>query len=131
MQIENEGNLLISFRFIEFLIFLNPSSWLWIYCRLILHLHMNEIFSCRTLNKMQSINHFKVHLLFSVYKIFPKFRFFALRLVIWVWVWCFMIVLNSLPDDDRDICVFDYYVDESGEWDPWTSKWVIPLCRTL
>ncbi|XP_052708586.1 uncharacterized protein LOC128183562 isoform X10 [Crassostrea angulata] len=29
---------------------------------------------------------------------------------------------NALPDDDRDICVFDYYVDESGEWDPWTSK---------
>jgi len=27
-----------------------------------------------------------------------------------------------LPDDDRDICVFDYYVDESGEWDPWISR---------
>ncbi|OWF37572.1 Dynein heavy chain 5, axonemal [Mizuhopecten yessoensis] len=29
---------------------------------------------------------------------------------------------TALPDDDRDICVFDYYVDESGEWDPWTSR---------
>ncbi|XP_070190368.1 uncharacterized protein [Littorina saxatilis] len=29
---------------------------------------------------------------------------------------------SSLPDDDRDICVFDYYVDESGEWDPWHSR---------
>ena len=28
----------------------------------------------------------------------------------------------SLPDDDRDICAFDYYVDESGEWDPWLSR---------
>jgi hypothetical protein len=28
----------------------------------------------------------------------------------------------SLPDDDRDICVFDYYVDEAGEWDPWISR---------
>lgn len=31
-------------------------------------------------------------------------------------------VFCSLPDDDRDICVFDYYVDESGEWDPWQSR---------
>ncbi|CAL1527205.1 unnamed protein product [Lymnaea stagnalis] len=29
---------------------------------------------------------------------------------------------TALPDDDRDINVFDYYVDESGEWDPWHSK---------
>lgn len=29
---------------------------------------------------------------------------------------------TSLPDDDRDICVFDYYVDDSGEWDPWTAR---------
>ncbi|CAH1799095.1 unnamed protein product [Owenia fusiformis] len=29
---------------------------------------------------------------------------------------------TALPDDDRDICVFDYYVDESGEWDPWQSR---------
>ncbi|XP_055889444.1 dynein axonemal heavy chain 8-like isoform X3 [Biomphalaria glabrata] len=29
---------------------------------------------------------------------------------------------TALPDDDRDISVFDYYVDESGEWDPWHSK---------
>jgi hypothetical protein len=33
-----------------------------------------------------------------------------------------MVVLCRLPDDDRDICVFDYYVDESGEWDPWHSR---------
>ncbi|XP_060567478.1 dynein axonemal heavy chain 5-like [Ruditapes philippinarum] len=31
-------------------------------------------------------------------------------------------VRTYLPDDDRDICVFDYYVDESGEWDPWISR---------
>ena len=31
-------------------------------------------------------------------------------------------ISHSLPDDDRDICVFDYYVDESGEWDPWQSR---------
>ncbi|XP_071504103.1 dynein axonemal heavy chain 5-like [Diadema antillarum] len=29
---------------------------------------------------------------------------------------------SSLPDYDHDISVFDYYVDESGEWDPWVSK---------
>ncbi|BFZ10052.1 hypothetical protein BsWGS_13093 [Bradybaena similaris] len=29
---------------------------------------------------------------------------------------------TALPDDDRDICVFDYYVDESGEWDPWLAR---------
>lgn len=34
----------------------------------------------------------------------------------------FDMYICRLPDDDRDICVFDYYVDESGEWDPWTSK---------
>ena len=38
-----------------------------------------------------------------------------------IWV-KFGIVHCSLPDDDRDICVFDYYVDESGEWDPWISR---------
>lgn len=27
-----------------------------------------------------------------------------------------------LPDDDREISVFDYYVDESCEWDLWTAK---------
>ena len=31
-------------------------------------------------------------------------------------------MIFSLPDDDRDICFFDYYVDESGEWDPWASR---------
>ncbi|XP_030850579.1 dynein heavy chain 8, axonemal isoform X3 [Strongylocentrotus purpuratus] len=29
---------------------------------------------------------------------------------------------SALPDYDHDISVFDYYVDESGEWDPWISK---------
>ena len=34
------------------------------------------------------------------------------------WWWnCF-----RMPDDDRDICIFDYYVDESGEWDLWTGR---------
>lgn len=29
---------------------------------------------------------------------------------------------HSLPDDDRDVRFMDYYVDESGEWDPWVSR---------
>lgn len=29
---------------------------------------------------------------------------------------------NSLPDDDSEYSVFDYYVDESGEWDVWQSR---------
>jgi len=29
---------------------------------------------------------------------------------------------SVLPDDDREISVFDYYVDESCEWDPWTAR---------
>ncbi|RDD45872.1 Dynein heavy chain 5, axonemal [Trichoplax sp. H2] len=29
---------------------------------------------------------------------------------------------TALPDYDLGISVFDYYVDESGEWDPWTSR---------
>ncbi|XP_066278010.1 uncharacterized protein [Branchiostoma lanceolatum] len=29
---------------------------------------------------------------------------------------------SALPDYDHEISVFDYYVDESGEWDPWTSR---------
>ena len=29
---------------------------------------------------------------------------------------------NSLPDDDSQSLVFDYYVDESGEWDVWQSR---------
>ncbi|MBN3318102.1 DYH6 protein, partial [Atractosteus spatula] len=28
----------------------------------------------------------------------------------------------NLPDCDDEISVFDYYVDESGEWDPWQSR---------
>ena len=34
---------------------------------------------------------------------------------------------SRLPDDDRDICYFDYYVDEAGEWDPWHSRYVSPI----
>ena len=32
---------------------------------------------------------------------------------------------TALPDYDQEISVFDYYVDESGEWDPWQSRWVL------
>lgn len=28
---------------------------------------------------------------------------------------------NGLPDDDSAVSVFDYYVDESGEWDVWQT----------
>ena len=31
---------------------------------------------------------------------------------------------SALPDYDQEISVFDYYVDESGEWDPWQSRLV-------
>ena len=30
---------------------------------------------------------------------------------------------NSLPDDDSEYSVFDYYVDESGEWDVWKTRY--------
>lgn len=30
--------------------------------------------------------------------------------------------VSVLPDDDQDFSVFDYYVDESCEWDSWTAK---------
>ena len=33
-------------------------------------------------------------------------------------LYCF----NSLPDDDSDLLVFDYFVDESGEWDTWHPR---------
>ena len=33
---------------------------------------------------------------------------------------------NSLPDDDSHYCVFDYYVDESGEWDVWKTRLPAP-----
>lgn len=32
---------------------------------------------------------------------------------------------TALPDYDQEISVFDYYVDESGEWDPWQSRLVL------
>ena len=36
---------------------------------------------------------------------------------------------NSLPDDDEasKCSVFDFYVDESGEWDTWQSRLGKPL----
>lgn len=34
----------------------------------------------------------------------------------------YFIFIYSLPDDDTEYSVFDYYVDESGEWDVWQSK---------
>lgn len=33
-----------------------------------------------------------------------------------------LLSVRRLPDDDRDISYLDYYVDESGEWDPWISR---------
>ncbi|XP_075124385.1 uncharacterized protein LOC142197756 [Leptodactylus fuscus] len=29
---------------------------------------------------------------------------------------------SVLPDDDQEISVFDYFLDESGEWDTWQSR---------
>ncbi|XP_073531710.1 dynein axonemal heavy chain 5-like [Phyllobates terribilis] len=29
---------------------------------------------------------------------------------------------SVLPDDDQEILVFDYFLDESGEWDTWQSR---------
>ncbi|KAL3320925.1 hypothetical protein Ciccas_000410 [Cichlidogyrus casuarinus] len=29
---------------------------------------------------------------------------------------------DALPDDDKEICLFDYFVDEMGEWDLWQSR---------
>jgi len=29
---------------------------------------------------------------------------------------------DRLPDYDHEISVFDYYVDESGEWDGWAAR---------
>ncbi len=37
---------------------------------------------------------------------------------------------NSLPDDDSEFSVFDYYVDESGEWDVWQSRCVVHDIQT-
>ena len=36
---------------------------------------------------------------------------------------------NSLPDDDTVYSVFDYYVDESGEWDLWQTRLPSSLAR--
>lgn len=30
---------------------------------------------------------------------------------------------KSMPDDDSEYSVFDYYVDESGEWDVWQTRY--------
>ena len=37
---------------------------------------------------------------------------------------------NSLPDDDTHYSVFDYYVDESGEWDVWQTRLPAPTRDT-
>jgi dynein heavy chain, axonemal len=31
-------------------------------------------------------------------------------------------LVGALPDDDLKSSVFEYYVDESGEWDLWTQR---------
>jgi dynein heavy chain len=31
-------------------------------------------------------------------------------------------LVSALPDDDLKSSVFEYYVDESGEWDLWSAK---------
>ena len=33
--------------------------------------------------------------------------------------------ITTLPDDDLKSSVFEYYVDESGEWDLWTQRFFI------
>jgi dynein heavy chain len=33
-------------------------------------------------------------------------------------------LVSALPDDDLKSSVFEYYVDESGEWDLWSAKFV-------
>ena len=38
---------------------------------------------------------------------------------------------NILPDDDSEFSVFDYYVDESGEWDVWQSRYHITYCACI
>ena len=37
---------------------------------------------------------------------------------------------NSLPDDDSQYSVYDYYVDESGEWDVWQTRLPPPTTLT-
>ena len=27
-----------------------------------------------------------------------------------------------MPDDEHDLYIFDYYVDEAGEWDLWSAR---------
>ena len=34
----------------------------------------------------------------------------------------FLFFINSTPDDEKDLLIFDYYVDEAGEWDQWNAK---------
>lgn len=34
-------------------------------------------------------------------------------------------LVSALPDDDLKSSVFEYYVDESGEWDLWAQRYEI------
>ena len=34
-------------------------------------------------------------------------------------------LVSALPDDDLKSSVFEYYVDESGEWDLWSAKYLL------
>jgi dynein heavy chain len=33
--------------------------------------------------------------------------------------------VSALPDDDLKSSVFEYYLDETGEWDLWTQRFLI------
>ena len=33
-------------------------------------------------------------------------------------------LISTLPDDDMKNSVFEYYVDESGEWDVWSQRYL-------
>lgn len=33
-------------------------------------------------------------------------------------------LVTALPDDDLKSSVFEYYVDESGEWDLWSARYL-------
>ena len=33
-------------------------------------------------------------------------------------------LVSALPDDDLKSSVFEYYVDESGEWDLWSQRYI-------
>jgi len=49
------------------------------------------------------------------------------RYILLVIIINYLIVIFRLPDDDREISVFDYFVDESGEWDTWSTRYALEL----